>query len=722
MLTDAKEHGRETLRPQREEAPAGTADRPPKSFKLILLEASAKFVHLPPEQVDSEIEALLQSVCTFLGLERSTVWQVFPDALGQWRLTHLYQHPDCATLLEKEDGEIVPRNGWDPTQYPDFFAYKMVVESRELFPCCSRRIGAGEMCVVDSLDDLPKAAKKDRQSYLQTGDKSILALPLQDGGNVIGVVSFNMISQERAWTRLLIEDLALISQILGNAINRKRADLELRRSRARLDLAAAAARAGLWSIENRTRRFWTNDICYEIFGLDKTEELTWERFIGLIQPEDRPKVEAAYLASASGEDVRVEYRHAGADGQVHWCASQGRQHFDAAGQPDFLMGVTLDITERKALDQKLFEQMEEIRRLRDHYHERTLILREEVGASRPPEELLGISAAINQVKLAIGQVAPLETTVLIQGETGTGKSLAAVVIHDRSRRRGHPMVTVHCGALPFNLIESELFGRELDAVGGGDQARLGRFEIASGSTLFLDEVEELPLGVQAKLLRVLQTGEFERLGSSRTLRADVRIIASTCRDLEKEVLEGRFRADLLYRLHVFPITMPPLAQRREDIPLLVQALLGKFAQRFGRPVGSFAPATLRLLQDRAWPGNVRELENLVERSVVLSNGPELKLAGLNGAQGAPPAPMPEAVQAARPGTAPAREPGKTLEEIEREHILATLQALWWRVEGPGGAAEALGLNPSTLRARMRKLGIRRERGLRRASASATPAG
>jgi len=711
MPTDAMGQGHNAVPRRSEDRLSAAEDRAPKSFKAILMEASARFVLLPPEQVDQEIESLQRSVCRFLGLERSTVWQMPANEKDCWRLTHIYQHPEFASLVQNSNGEILPKGGWDLLQ-PETPAYLRVAEISVFFPWAARKVARGETVVINSLAELPKVAKHDLTFFLQSGDRSIVAFPLHEGKQVIAFVSFSMVSAERPWTRIVIEDLALISQILANAIVRKRADLILRQSEARLNLAAASARVGLWSIESCTKKMWANDICYGIFGVPPGEELTWDRFMGLIHPQDRPGVEVAYQASADGMEVLIEYRFAGADGRVRWCASRGRQHFDGSGQPDYLMGVTLDITERKEKDLALSEHLEEIRRLRDHYQAETMALRDEVEAIQPSEELLGSSAAIQKVKLAIDQVAPLEATVLVQGETGTGKNLVAAAIHCRSPRRGRPMVTVSCGALPANLIESELFGRDPGAVGGADQVRPGRFEVADGSTLYLDEIGELPLGLQAKLLRVLQTGEFERLGSSRTLRADVRIIASTTLDLGLEAREGRFRSDLFYRLNVFPITLPTLGERREDIPLLAQTLAERFSRRFRRSACSLSPASLQRLKDHPWPGNVRELENLIERSVILSSGPVLQLAGFGEAQGAPPAPEEPWVEPAAAlalGAPTPGNPAKTLEEVEREHILATLQALWWRVEGPNGAAEALGLNPSTLRARMRKLGIRREK-------------
>jgi transcriptional regulator with GAF, ATPase, and Fis domain len=284
--------------------------------------------------------------------------------------------------------------------------------------------------------------------------------------------------------------------------------------------------------------------------------------------------------------------------------------------------------------------------------------------------------------------------VLLLGETGTGKGLIARAIHSRSARKDRPMVTVNCTALPANLIESELFGREKGAFTGAHTRQVGRFELADGGTIFLDEIGEMPPELQCKLLRVIQDGEFERLGSPRTIKVDVRIIAASNRNLEEEISEGRFREDLFYRLSVFPITIPPLRQRKEDIPLLVNHFVAKYNKKIGRKIVSVSPETLKALHEYHWPGNVRELENVIERAVITSQGSTLQVLDKFAA-------FPKA-------GSQAGQDVKNIAELEREHICQVLQTTGWRVEGPKGAAILLGLNPSTLRARMRKYGIRRQ--------------
>ena len=324
-------------------------------------------------------------------------------------------------------------------------------------------------------------------------------------------------------------------------------------------------------------------------------------------------------------------------------------------------------------------------------------------------DIVGVSNPIKYVMYRIKQVAPSRTTVLLTGETGTGKGLFARAIHKASNRKDKPFVHVNCAGLPPNLIESELFGREKGAFTGSTARQIGRFELANGGTIFLDEIGELPLELQAKLLKVIEDGEFERLGSPHPVKVDVRIIASTNRDLEEEIQKGQFRKDLFYRLSVFPVTIPPLRQRREDIPLLVKFYADRFGKSHGKPIKRIPANTVKALEEYAWPGNVRELMNVIERAVIVSEGPVLGLAekiDLN------PAGYKEETDKVKTKTGT-----RGLSEVERDHILRTLQETGWRIEGPKGAAQVLGLNPSTLRARMRKLAIKRPESRRISSPS-----
>ena len=314
----------------------------------------------------------------------------------------------------------------------------------------------------------------------------------------------------------------------------------------------------------------------------------------------------------------------------------------------------------------------------------------------PDLGIVGASIALRHVMHRVEQVAPTNATVLLLGETGTGKELVARAIHQYSPRRHRSFVVVDCGALPSSLIESELFGRERGAFTGAHTAQAGRFELANGGTVFLDEIGELPLELQPKILRVLQEGQVERLGGGRATRVDVRIVTATNRNLAEEVRTGRFRRDLFYRLNVFPITLPTLRERRDDLPALVAYLAERLGRELGKPIGQVTPGTLQALERYEWPGNIRELENVLQQAIILSQDGSLDLSDFVGE------PMDVVDAPSR-----ARNRSRSLVDVERDHIQLVLETVGWRIEGAAGAAQVLGLRPSTLRTRMRKLGIQR---------------
>ena len=346
-------------------------------------------------------------------------------------------------------------------------------------------------------------------------------------------------------------------------------------------------------------------------------------------------------------------------------------------------------------------------------------LQEEIRSEHNFGEMVGSSPALFEVLRAVEQVAPSDSTALIFGETGTGKELIARAIHDRSGRKGRALVKVNCGAISAGLVESELFGHVKGAFTGALNNRDGRFKVADGGTIFLDEVGELPLETQVKLLRVLQEQEFEPIGSSKTVKVDVRIIAATNRDLSAAVAEGKFRRDLYYRLNVFPISVPPLRERTADVPLLARFFLQRFAKKFGEPVKQVPDHTLQRLVKYSWPGNIRELQNVLERAILLSPGDTLVLAPdfspaqtvagtVAHAHAAPLAPAEHsAVRTPWPSTSTPVIPVGAMEEVERRHIEAVLTQTNWMIEGERGAAKILNLNPSTLRSRMKNLGLKR---------------
>ena len=382
-------------------------------------------------------------------------------------------------------------------------------------------------------------------------------------------------------------------------------------------------------------------------------------------------------ATQSEKEVSVDYRTLRPDGSVRWITSRGRLQPGPSGESERLMGVSIDITKFKRVE-------EELRQLKERLQAESNYLQKEVTTSGKFGDIVGQSRELKKVFERMALVASTNTVVLITGETGTGKELIARAIHNLSRRKDRLMVKVDCASLPPSLIESELFGREKGAYTGALSKQIGRFELAEGSTLFLDEVAELPLELQAKLLRVLQDGQFERLGNPKTISVDVRVIAATHRDLSERVANGSFREDLFYRLNVFRIHVPALRERTDDIPQLVWAFVEEFGQKMGKKIESVTQESMQLLRAYSWPGNIRELRNVIEQAVILSRGGQLNLQ------------MPEILGAS---------PSPTLKQAQYHHILGVLQKTGWRIKGPLGAAQLLGMKPSTLYTTMQRLGI-----------------
>jgi PAS domain S-box-containing protein len=404
---------------------------------------------------------------------------------------------------------------------------------------------------------------------------------------------------------------------------------------------------------------------------------------------------AAQLFGAEAEGEAFEHEGLG----VHPDGTRFPMHASVVSLRDGAEAVQVafltDMTERRAMETQLHETLDELRQLWDRLQQDNLALRQQITVQQSPSAILGQSPVILQVIEQAKAVAPTDSVVLITGETGTGKELLARAIHEASLRAEAPLVTVNCAALPAGLIESELFGREKGAYTGASTRQQGRFESAHGATLFLDEVAELPFEVQAKLLRVLQDGRFERLGSAETVSVNVRVIAATNHDLGDMVEAGRFRADLFYRLRVFPIEMPPLRARAQDIPLLVWDAARFFGAKLGKTIDVISWQTMQELQQRAWPGNVRELRNVIERAVILSPGRTLSVTF-----------EPEDMPVATP---------VTLADAQRRHVVAILEQTGWRIGGKDGAAARLGLQRSTLNSLMKRLGI-----IRPATRGSTP--
>jgi formate hydrogenlyase transcriptional activator len=635
-------------------------------FETLLADISARFVNLPADQIDGEIEEAQRNVCHCLGMDLSSLWQLSAENPPLLTLSHLYR----------------PLGG-PPIPEP--------MDAQEYFPWTLEQLLTGKVVAVPSIEDVPPEAARDQEVWRHFGIKTSLGFPLSVGGGpLIGVLSFNTMREERTWPEPLVKRLQLVAQIFTNALVRKDADRELRESEARLSLATSAAGAGLWDMEIHTRKVWVSPKTRELFHFALDEELNYESFLEVIHPEDREKVnQAVQQALQPGEKLNVDYRIVLTDGNIRWIAARGQRYPESTAEADRLMGVSVDISDRKRLEEQLQGRLREIEELKKQLEQENISLREEIRLLSPHSDVVAKSAAMKQVLAMVEQVAPTDSTVLLTGETGTGKEVIAREIHNLSNRKARPLVTVNCASLPPTLIESELFGREKGAFTGAMSRMVGRFELAHGSTLFLDEIGDLPLELQTKLLRVLEEGRFERLGSTKPIQVNVRVIAASNRDLEHEIQAGTFRKDLYYRLSVFPITIPPLRERTDDIPLLVWAFIRQFEKRMGKHIQSVPKRSLEALQRYPWPGNARELRNVIEHAMIVSPGKTLVVN--------PPTPA---------ATEKSAET-KSIQEVERQHILRVLQETGWRVAGKNGAAKILGLKPTTLEARMKKLGINR---------------
>jgi PAS domain S-box-containing protein len=482
---------------------------------------------------------------------------------------------------------------------------------------------------------------------------------------------------------------------------RKRSEEELRRSEMYLAEAQRLTHTSSWAWQVKGRNaVHLSEQWYRIYGFDLIEGMpAWSERLQRIHPEDRAKWQGAIdRAIDEKSDYEVEFRILLPDGTVKYIRSFGHPVLAASGELIEFMGSSTDITERKQAEEALRKAFEEIKGLRDRLYQENIALKEEVDQKSMFEEIVGTSPALREVLSRVSKVAPTDSTVLITGETGTGKELIARAVHKRSQRSSRPFVSVNCAAIPRDLIASELFGHEKGAFTGAMQRRIGRFELAEGGTIFLDEIGELPAETQVALLRVLQEREFERVGGTVSIRADVRVIAATNRDLQAAIAAGTFRSDLFYRLNVFPIEVPPLRERREDIPVLVVYFIDRFARKAGKSIRSVNKMTMELLQSYPWPGNIRELQNVVERSVIVCDSEKFSVD--------------ESWLSLRPLPSKPKsqtELSRTLADEEKEMIEAALRESGGRVSGPSGAAVRLGIPGSTLESKIKSLKIDKNR-------------
>ena len=418
------------------------------------------------------------------------------------------------------------------------------------------------------------------------------------------------------------------------------------------------------------------------------EELHNKHISDFQKGDDRKRVfEVFENVFSEGKERTIEYNLITKSGEEIPCIGSGSRAI--LNGKEYLIGIAIDITRLKKTEKKLNGVISELEILKEHLQAENIYLRDEIKSEHNFDNIIGESDSLRHTLYRIEQVASTDTTVLLEGETGTGKELLAAAIHSRSKLKEKPFIKVNCASLPATLIESELFGHEKGAFTGAIQKHIGRFELADGGTLFLDEISEIPVELQSKLLRILQEGELERIGSSKTIKVNVRIIAATNRNLEQLINKKLFRKDLYYRLNVFPITISPLRDRVSDIPLLTKHFVDKFNRKMGKNIKRISKKTIQQLQNYSWPGNVRELENVIERAVIISTGNSLNVEPLL-------KPMFEKDDKFLP-----------LAEFERQYIIKVLEKTYWRVDGPKGAAQILDMHPETLRSRMRKLGISR---------------
>ena len=562
-----------------------------------------------------------------------------------------------------------------------------------LLPWYTDRIRQGLNVILERLPgDLPAEAEAEAAFVAAAGLKSHLAVPLRAGGEILGCLGLGSFHEFRTWTPEFVSSMALLAGVLASALQRQRDRARRRTAEALSDAVFEAFPEPLLVMDAQGRvvrvgRGWAARArCADCLAPEPGALFLdeWERARGQAAREGRDALHAVLAGRQESFESRYHCSR-----PPHECDVRLVMRPLGAGGGALVVESDVSALERSRAELKAART--EIREYEERAQAEAAFLRKAMLRTTGFDEIVGTSTPLARVLHQVEQVAAADSPVLILGETGTGKELLARAIHERSRRSNRPLVSVNCAALPDALVESELFGYEKGAFTGAVARTPGRFEAAHGGSILLDEIGELPLAAQAKLLRVLESGTFERLGSSKSIRVDVRVIAATNRDIEKELREGRFRADLYYRLNVFPIVAPPLRERVEDIPLLVWHFINARQGPLGRAIEHVPERLMRALQAYAWPGNVRELENVIERALLLSKGTTLTIdAAFLNAGG-------ERVPAL----------GTTLDDVQRTHIEEVLRQCGWKVAGKGNAAERLGLKRGTLQFRMKKLGVRR---------------
>jgi formate hydrogenlyase transcriptional activator len=694
----------------------GSAAEPP-AFDALLDRLSASLAQRPADAIDAHLGEAIGLAGQFFDVDHVALAQAAPDD-ATLRLTHRWARPGCAPLEPLDPETALP---W-------------------IRACLSK----GTPVCLGRLDELPPAAASDRAFLERLGVQSIASLPLLFGDPPVRWLMLSTVRQGRSWLPPVIDQLRQVAELLGSALARERAHKVLQRA-IEFDqgvggLAAGLLRVPVDAVDAQIEQ--TLGSVGELLGADRasviqyfpdqrmvTRTHRWTRAGTEGPPVSDPEdafpwlvarvIEAREIVAlprlddlppAAARDRATLARNGVVSGAIAPMVVEDRVvgllmfatvTREQRWSPDLvarlrLVGEVIACAlARRDVELALRTALSENERLRERLEAENVYLHTELVEARDFGEIVGRSPALQAVVEKVRQVADTTAPVLLLGETGTGKELLARALHAHGQRHARAFIAVNCAALAPTLIESELFGHEKGAFTGAHQAKPGRFELADQGTLFLDEIGELDPALQTKLLRVLEDGEIQRLGSTVTRKVDVRIIAATNRNLRRDLRDGRFRPDLYYRLSVFPIAVPPLRDRREDIPLLVWHFIESRQRALNRTITKIPKTVMAALQAYEWPGNVRELQNVIERAMILATGPVLHVEEALG----------PTTQEQEGGER--RRSAESLRDIERAHIVQVLDRCGWTIEGRGQAAERLGVNPSTLRNRMRKLGIRR---------------
>ena len=631
-------------------------------FERLISDLSVRFINLVPEEVDTEIHNAFVQVCNFFEAGHCGFMEVSPGAKPVQ-----FTHAECSDHAYQQ----IPLD----------------IDVSGLFPWCfDKLMGEGRPITISAGEALPPAAGKDLQTMKKWNVRSMLFIPIAVKGQVGHILALFSDTDRFQWPEAYIPRLQLLGEMILQTLERSKVQEALIISEQRFRQFFKNTPDYCFILSPRGTFLNINHAALEALGYQR-EELVGKPAETIFAPESRTKIsDLLSRLNNSGNIKNEEMVIITRNGDKREILLNVGVLRNQDGTIMCSTAVQTDITNLKISENYLREAYAEIKQLKDQLEAENLYLKKEMQLSGEFKGIIGETKLIKSVLHKVEQVAPTDSLVLITGETGTGKELIAQAIHQHSRRKDRVMVKINCASLPIGLIESELFGREKGAYTGALTRQMGRFELADGSTIFLDEIGELSTEVQVKLLRVLQDGEFERLGSTKTIKVDVRIIAATNRDLAEEVRKGKFREDLYYRLNVFPIDVPPLRKRTEDIPLLVWAFINEFSEKMNRKIHTVPRDVMEAIQRYQWPGNIRELRNVIEQAVIVSTKGVLQVE-------LPKQPYGDSFQAL------------SLEEAESLHIKKILELTGWRIKGKRGAAELLGLKPSTLYSRLNKLGI-----------------